>query len=158
MSYIELSNESLSSLGGAANEDEREPEPEPYNDNSIEVTNDGLIIHRYYFPSFKSKQLRWEDIEWVKVGDETNMHWFHVRASGLSYYRNGLWIWWNAKTRLVNKERGTWGLRKMDDIRSTSMLVKLRGSRLVAGAYVKYPTVAAPIISEALDRNHLHNE
>ncbi|KAJ2552674.1 hypothetical protein EV175_003225 [Coemansia sp. RSA 1933] len=164
MEDVQLSDSSMSSLGRTHdnndNNNERDDEGglETYNDNSIEITSNELIIHRYYFPSLKSKAIRLEDIEWAKVGAETNLKWIHMRVSGLAYYRSGLWIWWNAKTRIVNKLGGRWGMRSMEDIRNTTMLVKIRGSKLVAGVYVKYPAVAAPIIQEALTRNHMHNE
>ncbi|KAJ1991403.1 hypothetical protein GGI25_001721 [Coemansia spiralis] len=135
-----------------------EGEAKAYSDNLLEITGRSLTIHRYFFPSLASKSIKWEDVEWVKTGEEAKLGWLHMRLWGLAWYSSRLFIWWNLKPRVLSKGRQGMGVHGMEDIRPTSLVIKTRGSNVLAGTFVKYPEIALPVIRELVARNHLHNE
>ncbi|KAJ2514426.1 hypothetical protein H4217_005763 [Coemansia sp. RSA 1939] len=160
MQEVQLTNSSMSSLAnnnnsnnGNSNGDNKE-EARTYKDKSIEVTDAGLLIHRYHFPTLKSRLIAWEDVEWVTIGEATQLNWLHVCDMGPWYYRNGVWVWWNLKCRSLNRRNGgAWRFRNIASIRRTTVIVKTRGSKLAAGAYVHRPDEAAPLIRRMVDRH-----
>ncbi|KAJ2656969.1 hypothetical protein IWW48_004741 [Coemansia sp. RSA 1200] len=155
MQEIQLTSSSMSSLANNNNNDDNNKEgARTYKDKSIEVTDAGLLIHRYHFPTLKSRLIAWEDVEWVRMGEATQLHWLHVCDTGPWYYRDGVWVWWNLKCRALNRRNGgAWRFRNIASIRRTTVIVKTRGSKLAAGAYVHRPDEAAPVIRRMMDRH-----
>ncbi|KAJ2460866.1 hypothetical protein GGI02_005709 [Coemansia sp. RSA 2322] len=126
-----------------------------YEDKLIKVTSEGITIRSYYFPTMSDKFIRWESMQYVKTAKELGVAWYELKVWGMGLSN----IWWNCKARVVkNPKRDGWGLNELDEVLRTNIVIKVRGSMIRAGAYVRYPDEAMLVIRKLIQQTHLHAE
>ncbi|KAJ1945021.1 hypothetical protein FBU59_002436 [Linderina macrospora] len=146
----------FSDAGAGAHTTAADSEPQVlYEDNYIQVSQDGLIIKRYYFPVPTSKFIPWSKIQTVQTAKEADVRWYALKAWGMGLGN----IWWSQKFQIVNfKKNGQLGVNSLADIMDSNIVVKIRDQWVRCGCYVEYPQEVMRTVRRMLVRTHPHAE
>ncbi|KAJ2706036.1 hypothetical protein H4S00_007106 [Coemansia sp. D1744] len=136
-------------------EDETAPLEILYEDSYVQVSTRALVIKRYYFPSFGSRAIPWNKIEWVHLARDANVKCYELKDWGMGIGS----IWWNCRSRLIVRGTRPYTLKisGLQNTLASNIVVKVKNAWIRPGSYVDRPDLAMAAIGQLIYRNHPHS-
>ncbi|KAJ2157956.1 hypothetical protein GGF46_004122 [Coemansia sp. RSA 552] len=124
-----------------------------YEDGYLRVTDQVLVVKRYYFPTLGSRVIPWSQIEWVRLASQAGVQWYTLKMWGMGIGT----IWWGWATRVVRWDNDAgWRISGLSEILATNIVIKTKDSWLRAGSFVEDAGQAMAAINQAIYRTHPH--